>query len=80
MAASSGLEAGEDRVVVDRNTWILEGTLGYRVILWEIVPLNNVANVSDDVFRVEVKTTKASNNAVGDASYGNGGGRGSICS
>jgi hypothetical protein len=67
LAASSRLEAREDCVVVDRNTWILEGTLGYRVILWEIVPFNNIANVCDYVVRVEMKTTKTSNNAVGDA-------------
>lgn len=80
MAASNGLEAGEYRIVVDRNTWILEGTLGYRVILWKIVPFNDVANVSNDIVRVEVKTTKASNNAVGDAGQGNGSGRCAISS
>jgi len=68
LAVSSGLKAGEDGVVVDRNTWALEGTLGYGVILWEIMPLNNVANVSDDIVRVEVKTGKAGNNGVGDSS------------
>lgn len=75
MAASSWLETGENRVVIDRNTRILEGALGYRVILWKIVPFDNVANVSNDVVRVEVKTTKASNNCVGDASQGNSAGR-----
>ena len=75
LAVSGGLEAGEDRVVVDRNTWVLEGTLGNRVILWEVVPLDNVTDVSDDVVRIEVKATKACNNGVGDASQGNGAGR-----
>ena len=82
LAASGGLETGEDRVVTDWNTWVLEGALGNRVILWEVVPLDNVTDVSDDVVRVEVKTTKAGNNGVSDASQGNGAGRsaGNSCS
>jgi hypothetical protein len=77
LAISGWLEAGKDGVVVDRNTWILERALGYRVVLWEVVPLDNVTDISDDIFRVEVKTSKAGNNSVGDASQGNGAGRSS---
>jgi hypothetical protein len=75
LALSDGLEAGKDSVVVDRNTWTLERALGYRVVLWEVVPLDNVTDISDDIVGVEVKTSTASNNSVGDASQGNGAGR-----
>ena len=45
------------------------------MVLWEIVPFDNVTDICDDIVGVEVKSSETGNNSVGDTSQGNGTGR-----
>jgi hypothetical protein len=63
-------EAGEDGVVVDGLAGLGEGRLSEGVILRVEVDLDEVANLCDDVLRLEVETVEAGDDTVGGSVRG----------
>lgn len=62
------VEASEEGVpVIERLAGLAEAGLRNGVVLGEEVPLDNIADFSDDVVRVEAETAEAGNDGVGDA-------------
>lgn len=74
LALSNGeMESREEgRAISERLAWVGKVGLGDGVVAREEVPLDDVANLSDDVVGVEAEATEAGNDGVGDSSERDG--------
>jgi hypothetical protein len=61
------VEAGEESLVVDGHAGLVEGGLRHRVVLGQVVPLDNVAHLGNDVVGLEFESAATGDHGVGYA-------------